>query len=163
MGIIYQAQPFPLLGHNREYAYGLTMFENDDADFYQEENNPSNENQYKTKKGFMDYKIRNKSIKVKDSATHELQIKETIHGPVMNTILRNFNPKNPVAFNWIYTHKENLILDAVYSLSHSRSLFPISKGCFLYCCSRTKYYVWRCQREYCMENFREIVYFQKRN
>ena len=33
---------FPLLGHNRNYAYGLTMFENDDIDFYQEENNPSN-------------------------------------------------------------------------------------------------------------------------
>jgi hypothetical protein len=24
---------FPLLGHNRDYAYGLTMFENDDIDF----------------------------------------------------------------------------------------------------------------------------------
>ncbi len=28
--------PFPLLGHNRDYAYGLTMFENDDIDFYVE-------------------------------------------------------------------------------------------------------------------------------
>ena len=28
--------PFPLLGHNRDYAYGLTMFENDDADFFRE-------------------------------------------------------------------------------------------------------------------------------
>jgi penicillin amidase len=26
----------PLLGHNRDYAYGLTMFENDDIDFYRE-------------------------------------------------------------------------------------------------------------------------------
>jgi penicillin amidase len=32
--------PYPLLGHNRDYAYGLTMFENDDIDLYQEENNP---------------------------------------------------------------------------------------------------------------------------
>jgi penicillin amidase len=31
------------LGHNREYAYGLTMFENDDIDLYQEENNPTNQ------------------------------------------------------------------------------------------------------------------------
>lgn len=59
---------------------------------------------------------------------HPLQIKETVHGPVMNGILRNFNPKNPVAFNWIYTHKENLILDAVYSLSHSRSLADFQKA-----------------------------------
>ena len=29
---------FPILGHNRDFAYGLTMFENDDIDFYIEEN-----------------------------------------------------------------------------------------------------------------------------
>ncbi|TDA86282.1 penicillin acylase family protein, partial [Halomonas marinisediminis] len=36
--------PFPLLAHNRDYAYGITMFENDDVDFYFEINNPENEN-----------------------------------------------------------------------------------------------------------------------
>jgi penicillin amidase len=34
--------PISTLGH-REYAYGLTMFENDDIDLYQEENNPTNQ------------------------------------------------------------------------------------------------------------------------
>ena len=101
--------PFPLLGHNRQYAYGLTMFENDDADFYQEELNPTNQNQYKTQKGYVDFKIRTKEIKVKDSATHILKIKDTHHGAVMNGVLRDFNPKSPVAFNWIYTHHENKI------------------------------------------------------
>ena len=58
--------PFPLLGHNRNYAYGLTMFENDDIDFYQEENHPSNVNKYKTPNGFKVYNTFTKSIKVKD-------------------------------------------------------------------------------------------------
>ena len=40
-GCYLAGTPFPLLGHNREYAYGLTMFENDDIDLYQEENNPA--------------------------------------------------------------------------------------------------------------------------
>jgi penicillin amidase len=39
----YLAGTPSLLGHNRDYAYGLTMFENDDIDFYQEENSPDNE------------------------------------------------------------------------------------------------------------------------
>ncbi|MBC7642017.1 MAG: penicillin acylase family protein, partial [Flavobacterium sp.] len=39
-GCYVAGTPFPLLGHNRNYAYGMTMFENDDADFFQEENNP---------------------------------------------------------------------------------------------------------------------------
>jgi penicillin amidase len=36
-GCYLAGTPFPLLGHNRDYAYGLTMFENDD-DFYREVN-----------------------------------------------------------------------------------------------------------------------------
>jgi acyl-homoserine lactone acylase PvdQ len=32
----YWQNSYPLLGHNRDYAYGLTMFEND-IDLYQEE------------------------------------------------------------------------------------------------------------------------------
>jgi penicillin amidase len=38
------------------------MFQNDDIDFYQEENSPSNDNKYKTPTGFSDY-ITRKEIK----------------------------------------------------------------------------------------------------
>lgn len=120
-GYYLAGTPFPLLGHNRKYAYGLTMFENDDADFFQEEENPSNASQYKTTTGYSNYKIRKEVIKVKDSSEVQLQIKESIHGPLMNGILKDFNPSKPVAFHWIYTHGENNILDAVYSLSHAKN------------------------------------------
>jgi penicillin G amidase len=127
-GYYLAGTPYPLLGHNRQYAYGLTMFENDDADFYQEELNPVNENQYKSTNGFTDFKIRTKEIKIKDSSTVVLKIKETNHGAVMNGILHDFSPKQPVAFKWIYTQEENKILDAVYTLSHSKSLSDFQKG-----------------------------------
>jgi penicillin amidase len=58
--------PFPLLGHNKKYAYGLTMFENDDIDFYVEENNPTNRNQYKFKEHYFDYNLIEKKVKIKD-------------------------------------------------------------------------------------------------
>lgn len=120
--------PFPLLGHNRQYAYGLTMFENDDADFYQEELNPANVNQYKTAQGYKDFGTRSKTIQVKDSTSVTLNIKDTQHGAVMNGVLKDFNPKQPVSFYWIYTHGENKILDAIYTLSHSRNLEEFRKG-----------------------------------
>ena len=37
--------PFPVIGHNEHHAIGLTMFENDDIDFYVEKINPENANQ----------------------------------------------------------------------------------------------------------------------
>jgi len=39
-GFYLALTPFPLLGHNHDMAYGLTMFENDDIDLYLEKNNP---------------------------------------------------------------------------------------------------------------------------
>lgn len=127
-GYYLAGTPFPLLGHNRDYAYGLTMFENDDADFFQEENNPSNANQYKTAKGYSDFKVRNEVIKIKDSAEVKLTINETNHGPVMNGILKDFKPQHPVSFHWIYTQQPNHILEAVYSLSHAKDIEDFHKN-----------------------------------
>jgi penicillin amidase len=55
--------PISTFRYNREYAYGLTMFENDDIDLYQEENNPTNSNQYKTPEGFDTYAVLRELLK----------------------------------------------------------------------------------------------------
>lgn len=120
--------PFPLLAHNREYAYGLTMFENDDVDFFQEEENSKNIKQYKTTNGYQNYKFRKETIKVKDSADVVFDIRETQHGPVMNDLLEGLKSKKPVAMYWIYTQKFNPILEAVFELSHSKNLNDFRKG-----------------------------------
>ncbi|GEC77589.1 penicillin acylase family protein [Flavobacterium aquatile] len=121
-GYYLAGTPFPLLGHNRDYAYGLTMFENDDLDLFQEENNPNDENQYKTIDGFKNYTIRKKIIKIKDSTSVTLNIKESVHGPIMNDLLTTLKTKNPIAMSWIYTQEKNQILDAVYSLCHAKDV-----------------------------------------
>ncbi|HCQ12823.1 penicillin acylase family protein [Flavobacterium sp.] len=121
-GYYLAGTPFPLLGHNRDYAYGLTMFENDDLDLFQEENNPNNESQYKTIDGFKNYNIRKKIIKIKDSTSVTLNIKESIHGPIMNDLLTTLKTKNPIAMSWVYTQEKNQILDAVYSLCHAKDV-----------------------------------------
>ncbi|WP_367756991.1 penicillin acylase family protein [Flavobacterium sp. WC2430] len=127
-GCYLAGTPYPLLGHNRDYAYGLTMFENDDIDLYQEENNPNDENKYKTPEGFSDYKTRKKTIKVKDSADVVLNVKVTRHGPVMNDLIDGLDAKKPVAMSWIYTQQPIHILDAVYMLSHAKSKTDFQKG-----------------------------------
>jgi len=127
-GYYLAGTPFPLLAHNHDYAYGLTMFENDDVDMFQEEENPNNKNQYKTANGFQDYKILRKTIKVKDSSDVVLELRETQHGPVMNDLLDGIKGAEPVTMSWIYTQQQNHMLEAVYSLSHSRNLDDFRKG-----------------------------------
>ena len=127
-GYYLAGTPFPLLAHNHNYAFGLTMFENDDADLFQEEENPNNKNQYKTVNGFKNYTIRREIIKVKDSSDVLLEVKETQHGPIINGILDGIKGTKPVAISWLFTQQDNKMLEAVYSLSHSKNLDDFRKG-----------------------------------
>jgi penicillin amidase len=127
-GCYLAGTPFPLLGHNRNYAYGLTMFENDDVDLYQEERSSSDSTQYKTPNGFQNYRTLKKTIKIKDSSNVVLNLKTTRHGPIVNDLISGLDAKKPVAMSWIYTQQPIQILEAVYALSHSKSKNDFQKG-----------------------------------
>lgn len=120
--------PFPLLGHNRDYAYGLTMFENDDVDFYYEENNLNNPMEYKTPLGYEKYKLIDKKIKVKGDADTTFQVKVSKHGPVMNGLIDFIDDERPIAMQWIYTKLNNQLLNVSYEMSHAKSLQEFKNG-----------------------------------
>lgn len=120
--------PFPLLGHNREVAYGLTMFENDDVDFYYEKTNPNNENEYVTPNGYLDYEKVTKTIKVKDADNVEFTYKKTVHGPVLNGIADQITGDRPIAMSWLYTEVDNKVIDALYDLSHANTITEFKTG-----------------------------------
>ncbi|WKD85825.1 Acyl-homoserine lactone acylase QuiP [Polaribacter huanghezhanensis] len=120
--------PFSLIGHNREYAYGMTMFENDDVDFYFEKNNPDNPNEYLTDNGCKTYDVIEKRIKVKDQKDAVYQIKVSQHGPIVNDLMEQIDDKRPIAMQWIYTKLNNELLEVGYDISHSNSLAEFKKG-----------------------------------
>jgi penicillin amidase len=107
--------PFPLLGHNREYAYGLTMFENDDIDFYREKDN-------------LKYSIRKETIKVKDGDDVSIEIREGDHGPIMNDFLDILDTESAIAMDWIYTKMDADLIDFSYKISHAKSLSQFKSG-----------------------------------
>ncbi len=123
--------PFPLLGHNRKIAYGLTMFENDDIDFYKETVNPDNPNQYKTPEGWKDFKVITKIIKVKKGDDLEIKVRYTNHGPVMNDVVATIKDKSPVTMSWVYTKFTIKTLDAMYTMSHATNINQFEKGAAL--------------------------------
>ena len=114
--------PFPLIGHNKRYAYGLTMLANDDLNFYVEKTNSENENQYQTAYGFKEYKVRTKTIKIKGEEDSTFQVKVSQHGPIMNGIISHLEDERPIAMNWLYTQLNNEMLEVSHGISHSKSL-----------------------------------------
>lgn len=127
-GCYLAGTPFPLLAHNRDYAYGLTMFENDDIDFYQEKNKAGDPTQYQTPNGFAAYETRKKVIKVKDTSDVVLTVKSTRHGPIMNDLIERLDKKYPIAMSWTYTRESIQILDAAYGLSHAKNKEDFKKA-----------------------------------
>lgn len=127
-GYFIAGVPFPLLGHNRNYAYGVTMFENDDLDFYKEENHPSEKNKYKTAEGYSEYKITSKTIKVKDEDDVIIEVKNTRHGPIVNDIIEDLSNNNPIAMFWAYTQFDGQVLDALFTISNAKEMNDVKKG-----------------------------------
>ena len=114
--------PFPLLAHSRQVAYGITMFENDDVDFYYEENHPSDSNKYKTENGWEDYTLIEKTIKVKDESDVKIKIKSSRHGAILNGLADGISGDRPIAISWIFTKEDNKLLRALYGMSHAESM-----------------------------------------
>ncbi|WP_422079979.1 penicillin acylase family protein [Ulvibacterium sp.] len=114
--------PFPILGHDRNLAYGMTMFENDDVDFYYEESHPTDSSKYKIAKGWSDYERVSKTIKVKDSSDVSFSFKKTIHGPVLNGIADQVTGERPISMSWIYTQEDNKVMHALYDMTHASNI-----------------------------------------
>ncbi len=114
--------PFPLLGHDRNLAYGLTMFQNDDLNFYYEQKNPSDSTKYRTELGWKDYEYVTKEIKVKDAETISFMYKKTRHGPVMNGVAKQVSGEIPIAMSWVYTKEKNEVMDALYGMTHAKDI-----------------------------------------
>jgi len=120
--------PFPILGHNRNFAYGLTMFENDDIDFYKEENHPSNKNQYKTPTEYSNYTIISKTIKIKDADDVIMKVRNSRHGPIVNDVIDGISHDEPIAMSWIYSQFDIKFLDALYTISRANEMNDVKKG-----------------------------------
>jgi penicillin amidase len=113
--------PFPLMGHNRAYAYGMTILANDDLNFYIEEDNPENSLEYKTIDGYEKYQLVDKTIHVKNAIDTNFQVKVSRHGPIMNGLIKHVIDERPIAMNWIYTQLPNEMLEVSYGISHANS------------------------------------------
>ncbi|OWJ90779.1 penicillin acylase family protein [Pseudomonas sp. A46] len=114
--------PVASLGHNRQFAWSLTMFQNDDLDLIAEKTNPDNPQQVWYQGRWVDLESREESIQVKDGESVSLTLRRSPHGPIINDALGAAAGKTPIAMWWAFLETENPILDAFYELNRADSL-----------------------------------------
>jgi len=122
--------PFALIGHNRFAAWGLTMFENDDVDFYKERLNPQNPNQVWFIDHWENLTIRPETIEVKGGQHVNFKVRSSRHGPILNEVDDAVarTQSDPVAVWWIFNQFPTQTIQAFYVLAHSRSIEDARKA-----------------------------------
>ena len=115
--------PFGLLGQNEFCAWGLTMFENDDTDFY-----------YETPEAARTARVREEVIKIKGQSDTLLNVLHTPRGPLVNgTIQLTDNAaQQPVSLWWSLMHNDNESLQAAYFLNHAGNFQQVEKAASLF-------------------------------
>lgn len=125
--------PFGLVGHSRQHSIGLTMFENDDQDFFEEKLNPSNPNEIMIGDSAISIKSRKEIIKVKGGESVEFEIHETVHGPIMNGVVKEIAAltSNPVASWWVYVLEPTKAMEAIYKMNHASTIQQVADAASL--------------------------------
>ncbi|MEQ8927114.1 MAG: penicillin acylase family protein [Fulvivirga sp.] len=104
--------PFALLLHNRNYAIGLTMFENDDIDFYY------NVEPTETIK---------EEIKIKDAEPITIEVQVSEFGPIVSDVIDGLEDQ-PIAMWWTYLQTKQESMEAIYLLNHAKGMDDVRSG-----------------------------------
>ncbi len=114
--------PVASLGHNKAFAWSITMFQNDDLDLIAEKANPANPNQVWYRGQWVELQSRVEQITVKDAEPVSLTIRRSPHGPLINSALGETVGSTPIAMWWAFLETDNPILDGFYQLNRAASL-----------------------------------------
>jgi penicillin amidase len=114
--------PYALLGHNQDFGWTLTMFQNDDIDLIAEKPNPRNADEVWHRGRWVALETVVETIRVKKAPAVELRLRRSPHGPIITDAFKDTLGGQPVALWWAFLDTENPILEAFYELNRAQGL-----------------------------------------
>jgi len=111
--------PFALLGHNMDFGWSLTMFQNDDVDLIAEKLNPENPQQVWHNGQWVNLTTRSETITVKGAPPVKLNLRRSPHGPIINDVFKDSLGDTPIAMWWAFLETENPVQQAFYELNRA--------------------------------------------
>jgi penicillin amidase len=122
--------PYPLLGHNRNYAWALTMFANDDVDLYREKFHPDDPGKVMYKGEWVDVTTETETIRVRFGKDRQCAVRSTPHGPVITDLLRLLEGYEgaDVALSWVWQHVPYTDIAGFYRMAHAQDCDDFAAG-----------------------------------
>jgi penicillin G amidase len=122
-GLYLPGVPFPIIGHNLDFGWGLTIFPVDNSNYYSEILNKE-KTKVKYRNQWVDINVNRETIKVKGQKEVLFDLKETPHGPLINEFdekMKDMSEKD-ISLWWLLQKVETPTIEAVYNMSRARSL-----------------------------------------
>lgn len=116
--------PFAPIGHTPRLAWGMTIFENDDLDFFREKT----DNQHPAQVWYVDHwetlQTKKEVIKIKDSSDVTITVRQSHHGPLCTDVIGDFNDVtgDPVSASWAFLKFPSNLFQVCYSFDHSTNI-----------------------------------------
>lgn len=121
-GYFQALNPFALLGHNRDFGWSLTMFQNDDVDLIAEQVNPQSADQVRVDGQWHTLETSEQVIAVKGQDPVTITLRRSPHGPIVNPVLGDTAGATPIAMWWAFLETENPILEGFYRINRADTL-----------------------------------------
>lgn len=113
--------PFALVGHNDYMAWGITMLEQNDMDFYAEKFDDEKAS-YLHEDIWIGLHANQETIAIKGKKDTVVSIRRTHHGPIVNDVYEVLPDEPPLSLWWDYARFDNNLLYAFYKLNNCNSI-----------------------------------------
>jgi penicillin amidase len=119
--------PVALIGHSREHAWGLTMFEDDDSDFFIEKLTADRSESVYLDSLTAPVNVYEEKILIEGGSDTTITVYETVNGPIVNEFLP-VQREEPISMYWNYLSLENKLLQAFYRMNLADNIDEFRKG-----------------------------------
>jgi penicillin amidase len=116
-GVSFPGIPGIVLGHNARIAWGATNVDPDVQDLVLETVDPADPGRYLNDGASLPFETRREEIRVKGGETVVLEVRSTVHGPVLNGVEDRLAEAPLMALRWTATADVDHTIEAILGLN----------------------------------------------
>jgi len=131
-GVSFPGVPGVVLGHNARIAWGATNIDPDVQDLVIETIDPANPGAYLVQGESKPFDVRHEQIDVAGGDAVDIEIRSTVHGPILNGVDDRLTDAPPMAIRWTATLEPDRTLEAILGLNTARSFQDFRSSLALY-------------------------------
>ena len=131
-GVSFPGVPGVVLGHNARIAWGATNIDPDVQDLVIEKVDPADPNAYIREGASTPFDVRHEEIKVAGKEPFDLEIRSTVHGPILNDVDERLKDAPPMAIRWTANLEPDRTFEALLGLNRAASFQDFRESLSLY-------------------------------